>query len=172
MRPLATVLALLALSCGAAAPSANDPLAGAVRSGDVAATRDLLAQRADPNAPAGGNGWTPLMHAVHKHQLATAAALIDGGANVNLAAPDGETPLMMAAGYGYSDFVKLLLARGADPRKRDAKGDTALDYAIVGANDIDRFTLFACQADTAALLAQAGPARSTSVRWAKIKRCG
>lgn len=160
---------LLLISC-AGNPPQFDPLAGAARNGDVNSVRQLLAHGADPNAPTGGNGWPPLMHAIHKHQLATAAALLDGGADVNRAAPNGDTPLMMAAGYGYVDFVRLLLSRGADPNRRNAGGEIALDYALVGMNDIDRFTLFECQNETVALL-HAGAAQPSSLRWARLKRC-
>ena len=87
--------------------------AGFVRNGDVAAVRRLLSRGADPNASAGLNDWPPLLHAVHKAQLGTAVALLDGGADVNRPSADGTTALMMAAGYGYGDFAKVLLARGA-----------------------------------------------------------
>ena len=59
--------------------------------------------------PAGLNDWPPLLHAVHKAQLGTAVALLDGGADVNRPSADGTTALMMAAGYGCGDFAKLLL---------------------------------------------------------------
>ena len=79
---------------------------------------------------------------------------------------------MMAAGYGYSDITKMLLTHGADPALRDRHGETALDYAMAGVSDIDRFTFFSCQNDTVALLANRGvQAGATSVRWARIKRC-
>ena len=158
-------------ACQAIQPE-DSPLAGFVRNGDVPAVRRILSRGADPNAPAGLNDWPPLLHAVHKAQLGTAVALLDGGADVNRPSADGTTALMMAAGYGYGDFVKLLLARGADPSMRDRHGETALDFAITGVADIDRFTLFACQNETAALFANRGlQPRSASLRWARLKRC-
>ena len=39
------------------------------------------------------------------------------------------TPLHEAAEEGKSDIVELLLAEGADPLVRDAKGDLAIDRA-------------------------------------------
>ncbi len=39
------------------------------------------------------------------------------------------TPLLAAAEEGKSDIVELLLAEGADPLVRDAKGDLAIDRA-------------------------------------------
>ena|SRR5947209_5625682 len=153
--------------------AASSSFIGAVRSGNVAEVRQLLAQGADPNAPEGVNHWTPLMHAVHKNQLGSVAALLDGHADPNRAV-NGGTPLMMAAGYGYTPIVRLLLARGADPRIRDLDGETAVDWAIVGMTDLDRFTFFSCRDDTVrALLSANAPrtiARSTR-RWGWIKRC-
>ena len=145
----------------------------AVRSGDVVAIRRMLANGADPNVAEGVNDWTPLIHAVHKNQIGSVAALLDGHADPNRAV-NGGTPLMWAAGYGYTPIVRLLLARGADPRLRDLDGDTALDWAVTGMADIDRFTFFACQDDTVrALLAANAPRTVTqrSRRWGAIKGC-
>jgi hypothetical protein len=146
---------------------------GAVRDGDVVAVRQMLAQGADPNASDGVNDWTPLLHAIHKNQLGSVEALIDGRADPNRAV-NGETPLMMAAGYGYTPIVKLLLARGADPRVRNADGETAVDYAVTGVTDIDRFTFFRCDDDTVRALVAANAPRTikaSSRRWGSIKRC-
>jgi hypothetical protein len=144
-----------------------------VRSGDVQAVRAMLARGADPNAAEGVNDWTPLLHAIHKNQLGSVAALLDGHADPNLAV-NSMTPLMMAAGYGYTPIVRLLLARGANPGLRDLDGWTAVDYAVSGMTDIDRFTLFSCQDDTVrALIAGHAPREITPRwrRWAKLKGC-
>lgn len=147
------------------------PLTGAARSGDVASIRTLVAHGADPNAPDGVNDWTPLEHAVHKKQIASVVALLDAGADANRTDPRGMTPLMMAAGYGYTDIVQTLLHRGADSRLRDRDGATALDYAVTGMSDIDRFTLLQCQSETVKVLRAArAPAGSDKVI-AKLKRC-
>jgi ankyrin repeat protein len=87
-----------------------------VRAGAAPAVEALLRHGADPNLRGGVNGWTPLMHAVHKNQLGAAQALLDGGAQVDSRGRSGETALMMAAGYGYTPLVELLLDRGANPR--------------------------------------------------------
>lgn len=150
------------------------PLANAVRQGDVAAVHTLIAHGADPNQPTGGNNWTPLMHAIHKDQIATVRALLDGGADPNRLGGDGETPLMMAAGYGYTDIVQLLLKRGADPKIAASDGVRALELAVVGVADIDRFTLFQCHEDTIAALRGADPSMTIggrAIAWAKVKRC-
>ena len=107
-------------------PNARDaagytPLIAAARAGNAAMIR-LLHQprRRSESARRGRNSWTPLLHAVHKAQPRAIAALLDAGANPNGADPHGHTPLMMAAGYGYTDIVKILLAHKPNPACRRA----------------------------------------------------
>ena len=54
---------------------------------------------------------------------------MEKGADVNAASPNGSTPLMMAAQYGSEDGVKLLLAGGADPKRRNQRDLKASDFA-------------------------------------------
>ncbi len=144
-------------------PNARDaagytPLIAAARAGNVSMVRLLTSRGADPNLPdAAVNSWTPLLHAVHKDQARSIAALLDAGANANGADSYGQSPLMMAAGYGYTDIVKILLARGANPRLPMRDGVTAIDLARSGVPDIDRFTVFSCQDDTVKALLAADP---------------
>lgn len=134
------------------------PLIAAARVGNVATIRLLTSRGADPNLrDAAVNSWTPLLHAVHKAQPKSIAALLDAGANPNATDAYGTTPLMMAAGYGYTDIVKLLLARGANPRLSMRDGVTAIDLARSGVPDVDRFTVFNCQEDTVKALLAADP---------------
>ena len=166
--------AFLFTACQFASDAQFTDMANAARAGDVATIHRLAAQGADPNAIAGQNGWTPLLHAIHKHQNASVAALLDAGADVNRGDDKGVTPLMMAAGYGYDDTVQLLLERHADPTVKRPNGETALDWAMSGMTDIDRFTFFECQDSTARLLHNAAPSVEPLVgarRWVKIKRC-
>lgn len=55
----------------------------------------------------------PLVDAIRALDTRSALALIEGGADVNAAAPDGSTPLHWAAHYGDADVVRALLAAGA-----------------------------------------------------------
>jgi hypothetical protein len=137
-----------ALLRGAAPDQVQSALVSAARFGNKVAVPIIVAAGADPNHPAGVNSWPPLMHAIHKNQIAGAEALIDAGAKVNHTQSDGGTPLMMAAGYGYVDIVQMLLQKGADPGIRNASGETALDFAVTGVSDVDRFTYGSCQPDT------------------------
>jgi len=49
--------------------------------------------------------------------------------NVNAMTLSGWTPLHYAARRGYTNVVKLLLAKSADVSAKDKNGRTALDYA-------------------------------------------
>jgi ankyrin repeat protein len=162
------LITILASSCFR---SELSPLIDAARSGDAQGIRALVARGNDPNASAGGNGWTPLEHAVHKHQVGSLTALLDAGADPNRSSREGTTPLMMAAGYGYTDMVQILLRRGANPRLTDRHGMTALDLAITGVSDIDRFTLFDCQNETVKVLQAAGAPAGAAKTLARIKKC-
>src|SRR6266542_5907037 len=135
------------------------PLVAAARDGNAAAVRELVKSGADRNAAYGALNWTPMMHAIHKNQIGSVKALLDSGADVNQTG-DYETeprtmqravtPLMMAAGYGYTPIVELLLRRGADPARVDSDGNRALDYALTGA--LDHPTFFQCQDSTVGAL--------------------
>jgi ankyrin repeat protein len=169
-----SVVLLLALTLAACTVRRDEltPLVNAARSGDVQTIRLICAHGADPDQPSGGNDWTPLLHAVHKNQAASVAALLDAGANVNRATSSGMTPVMLAAGYGQRDVVQLLLARGANPTLRDGHGETAIDYALYGVTDLDDFTFFRCQPETAVLLEPVSPPASAGAqRWSHLKRC-
>jgi ankyrin repeat protein len=56
--------------------------------------------------------------------------LIGKGADVNLAASNGDTPLITAARVGYTDAVELLLALGAKVDATNKMGETALITAV------------------------------------------
>jgi hypothetical protein len=125
--------------------------------GSVQEIRARLQAGADPNQPGGVNDWTPLMHAIHKGQRQSVAALLAGGADPNARTPKGGTALMMAAGYGDDETVRLLLAAGADPHVAAADGSTALTHAVGGTSDIDNFTLTKCQTATVQELLKKAP---------------
>jgi hypothetical protein len=76
--------------------------------------RILLAAGADPNArdPTPG-AETPLHWAASSDDADVARALIDGGADINMADGSIGTPLDNAVGYGCWNVARLLAERGA-----------------------------------------------------------
>ncbi|MGH2703870.1 MAG: ankyrin repeat domain-containing protein [Actinomycetota bacterium] len=116
-------------------------LVDAVKAGDRARVESLLSQYPMLASRPAGDGLSPLLHAVYRsrHDLVDlllaagvelsvfeAAALGDGprlaalldheSSLVEARSPDGFTPLHLASFFGRPDAVRLLLARGADPR--------------------------------------------------------
>ena len=119
----AAAAALVLLMTGVAAGQTR--LVDAVRTGDTAATRALLATSADVGA-GDPDGTTPLHWAVHRDDLATVDLLIRAGANVKAATRYGVTPLHLASVNGSGPVVERLLAAGADPNGALPDGETAL----------------------------------------------
>lgn len=75
-------------------------------------------------------GWTPLHYAAAGSEPQVLKLLLaTGKVRVDAESPNGTTPLMMAAGYGSEDAVKLLLQAGAVPERRNALGLDAADFA-------------------------------------------
>ncbi|HEX3067630.1 MAG TPA: ankyrin repeat domain-containing protein [Thermoanaerobaculia bacterium] len=178
---LFTLVACVSLLTGCFAIRRNTPsMIVAAREGDGPAIRALVKRGCDPNAAYGPLNWTPLMHAISRNQIESVKALLDSGADVNKTGDYeseprtkqlGVTPLMMAAGYGYTPIVQLLLHRGADTTPADGDGNRALDYALTGT--LYR-SVFECHDSTVrALLAAHAPrnVNPDSRKWAGIKRC-
>jgi len=154
-------------------PSLSDresALVWAARFGQPESIAVLVKNGADPNVKWGVNDWTVLMHAIHKEQPQAVLALLNNGANANLAGGHGGTPLIMAAGYGHTDIVRILLDHGANAHATLPNGENALDRAISGVADIDRFTWGSCQSDTVRVLRQRVPDLRPKDT-AKLKRC-
>ncbi|MGI8960030.1 MAG: ankyrin repeat domain-containing protein [Bryobacteraceae bacterium] len=154
-------------------PSSNErqaALVWAARFGQPEAISVLVKNGADPNTTSGVNDWTVLMHAIHKDQPRAVLALVNNGANVNLAGGHGDTPLIMAAGYGYTGIVRILLEHGANALATLPNGENALDRAITGVADIDRFTWGSCQSDTVRVLRQTVPDLRPK-NTAKLRNC-
>ncbi len=126
------------------------PLMWAAAEGNVDAMRMLIEAGADVNArssiivwerqrseeprdkwlPPGG--LTPLLFASRDGKVASARALLDAGADINLVDPDRHTPLILALTNGQFDVAGLLIERGADVNMEDKVGQTALYAAVDG----------------------------------------
>jgi ankyrin repeat protein len=91
---------------------------------------------AEPRAlhrPVGG--LTPLLFAVREGCQGCVEALLDGGADIDLADPDEVSPLLVAVTNGHYDLAAMLIDRGADFQRWDWFGRTPL-YAAVDMNTL------------------------------------
>ena len=93
--------------------------------GNVQRCTELVGRDADVNKP----GWTPLHYAATGGHVEVIRLLIEAHAYIDASSPNESTPLMMAAMYGTSSAVKVLLEAGADPTIKNALGLTAIDFA-------------------------------------------
>jgi uncharacterized protein len=100
-------------------------LADAVQGGDAAAARNLIQQKADPNALK-ADGTTALHWAVRADDLATADLLLKAGAKAGIADKLGITPLYVACLNGNAEMIRKLLDAGANSNSAIADGETAL----------------------------------------------
>lgn len=103
----------------------ESPLMMAAIKGLLEISQKLIARDADVNK----TGWTPLHYAATGGHLEIITLLLDKHAYIDAGSPNGSTPLMMAAGYGSPEAVKLLLASGADPLLKNQQGLSAIDFA-------------------------------------------
>jgi len=108
-------------------PASSELLHAAVRSGNLAEAKRLIALGADVNArDVPGN--TPLLYAAWSGNAATTSFLLAHGADVN-AQQSGPAALQWAVLAGRTAAVKLLLAAGAHVDVRDLDGRTLLHVA-------------------------------------------
>jgi hypothetical protein len=93
----------------------------------------------DPSQPAPPQEAVDLAHALfdlarqgHGDRL---AAYVDAGAPVDLADPQGNTMLMLAAYHGHADTVRALAERGADVDRVNDRGQSPLAGALFKGED-------------------------------------
>ena len=89
----------------------------------------LLANKANTNIKVEKFGWTPLRLAVIHGHMASAEALLNGGADPNVKDPQNIPLLQQAVIRGKKEMVELLLDKKADVNMKDADGETPLDEA-------------------------------------------
>ena len=119
-------------------PLGSTPLMAAAAAGSVEAMAFLIDKGADIDAQ-NPFGTTALM--MSATQIAKVRLLLDRGANAAIASKQGRTALFIAAmSEGSAPIVRLLMAKGADVRAKDAFQNTTLTAAAYG-NDLDTIRL-------------------------------
>ncbi len=124
-RLLVMLLALASLLVAVVRGAGDSAITKAVKGGDLAAVKKLIAARADVNAP-GGDGSTPLLWAAHQSDIEMAKTLIAAGAKPDVPNHYGVTPLLDASRTGDVAMMELLLKAGADPKRTHTEGETPL----------------------------------------------
>ena len=119
------LLASPATQVGLVNPLGESALMMAALRGQLVWCQRLLSR----GAPINKAGWSPLHYAAVGPEPRVVQLLLDRGAVVDAEAPNRSTPLMMAARYGKEDSVRLLLARGADPKRINDANMSAADFA-------------------------------------------
>ena len=118
------------VSANTEGPNKITPLMDAAAIGSVDAMKMLIERRADVNA-VNTYGSTALMWSVTDAKKVR--LLLDHGADVNVAARSGRTPLIVAAFANPSaDVVRMLLAKGANVTVMDQRKVTPLNAATFG----------------------------------------
>jgi ankyrin repeat protein len=112
----------VALALGARATNVTSrydgtALIAAAHLGHVEVVRTLIRARA-PLDHVNNLGWTALIESIvlgdgGPRHTETLRALVEAGANVNLADRNGQTPLSLARSGGYTEMVRLLERAGA-----------------------------------------------------------
>ena len=107
----------VALDGGCKATNVTSPYQGtaliaAAHLGHDEVVRMLIAAKA-PLDHVNNLGWTALIESIvlgdgGKRHTVTLKALVDAGANVNLADRSGDTPLTLAKNRGFSEMAKIL----------------------------------------------------------------
>lgn len=126
----------------------NQQLLKALKNQDVEAIYDALGRGANLHTK-GELSAGVLTFAVVRDASRVTGLLIQSGADVNQPANRGYTPLMCAAFLGKGEMVKFLHQNGAKLDLKDADGDTAVVWALLGGNRTTADSLVEAGADPA-----------------------
>src|SRR5262245_28345330 len=164
-RVLTTSLLLLAFAGPAGASGPAPEVLAAVKAGNVATVRALLARKADVNATE-PDGTSALHWAVRAGDKSSTELLLRAGARVDAANRYGVTALSLAARTGRGDLIELLLTSGASVNTAEAtlpEGQTLVMHAAkTGSVDAVR-RLLAAGSDVNARETRTG---TTALVWA------
>ncbi len=103
-------------------------LVHAILNGNPGTTEWLISKGADINLLV--DGWSPLMYASRSNGLKNISLLLEAGADIEYADPEGNTALFHAAASGNPKTLKRLLKHGANLYRKNSAWHTAYDIAI------------------------------------------
>jgi len=149
LRALVCALLILTSANGCAQPSMNNDaystnpelsaLIDAVRRGDAAEIRRQLEQI--PADSVGSDGETLLTQAIRVGKVESVEALLQGGADPDLANARGDTAVHLAAFEGDPEVLAAVLENGGDVDAKNTKtGATALMQALLS-RDADQYAV-------------------------------
>ncbi|WDK14781.1 hypothetical protein CGRA01v4_06062 [Colletotrichum graminicola] len=119
-------------------PRTTKDLHDAIDHEDEAAVVKLLLQRIDPNVPRFGSKLSPLRRALGRQTPSLVTFLVMAGADLEDRDDQGETILITAVKYAYSDkIIALLCDLGANVNAVDNLGCSAFHHAAMSANEDD-----------------------------------
>ncbi|MBI1820186.1 MAG: ankyrin repeat domain-containing protein [Nitrospirae bacterium] len=108
----------------------NEALFDAAAHGRPQVIKVLISAGANINSIRDDIGNTPLINAVNSSNEDTMRALIELGADVNVANSIGRTALRYAVHYGLFEIMKTLIEKGANINSQDISGVTPLIQAV------------------------------------------
>jgi ankyrin repeat protein len=97
----------------------------AARRGDTAGLRKMIAARTPLDARDEAKR-TPLLIAIERGHLDTAALLIEAGADINAQAENHDSPWLLAGARGHAELLKLMIPRRPNLALRNRFGGSAL----------------------------------------------
>lgn len=107
----------------------------AVRAQNLEIAKLLIDAGADVNRQSADRGYSPLMDASQKGDLAMARMLLEKGADPNLKSKDAQTALVICAGRNDVKLSELLFEYHANPAIPDNLGMSAETYARLFHNE-------------------------------------
>ncbi|KAL1588761.1 hypothetical protein WHR41_02715 [Cladosporium halotolerans] len=116
------------------------PLYAATEVMFLAGAQLLLQHGADPNLHVEAHGETPFALSLAEGRDHFALLYLDNGAHVDTPLANGNTPLIQAIETASDGtVVELMLEKGADPNRKNNKGETAL-FRAISVDRIDHVT--------------------------------